>query len=173
MSAAHQERLKKIKLFLCDVDGVLTDGRVYWAGADVGFNRFFHVADGHGLKLLMQGGIQVGIISGGRSLGVIKRAESLQLDFAKLGNEDKRQGYLEILQATGLADEEALYMGDELFDLPLLKRVGFSAAPPDACPEVLAACHYVTTRPGGKGCVREVVDMLRIAQAMPLEVPNF
>ena len=169
----HREKLQRIKLFLTDIDGVLTDGRIYWASEEVGFNRFFCASDGYGLKIMMQAGIKVGVISGGESVGVLKRFRELKLDFIKVGDEDKRRPYLEILEASGLSDSEALYIGDEFFDLPLLKRVGFSAAPPHADPEVQAACDYVTTREGGRGCVREVVNLVRLAQGIVPVVPDF
>ena len=168
-----QDKLKKIKVFLTDVDGVLTDGRVYWANNEIGFNRFFHISDGYGLKILMGGGLKVGVISGGESLGLIKRVKSLNLDFMKIGDEDKRQGYLEIVKECGVSDEEVLYMGDEFFDIPILRRVGFSACPPHAAMEVKAVCDYTTTRLCGEGCVREVVDMVRSAQNIIPLIPDF
>lgn len=169
----YWDKLQKIKLFLTDADGVLTDGRVYWDSEEIGFNRFFHIADGYGLKMLMNGGIKVGVISGGDSPGLVKRVENLKLDFMKIGNEDKRQGYLEIVNEYGCSDEEVLYIGDEFFDLPLLRRVGLSVAPPHAAPEVKAVCDYITSRPGGQGCVREVADMVRLVQNIVPHIPDF
>ena len=169
----HRDKLRQIKLFLTDVDGVLTDGKVYWAGKEIGFNRFFHASDGYAMRFLMANGIKVGIISGGESLGVIERVGNLQLDYMKLGDEDKRQGYLEIVHDCGVSDREVLYIGDEFFDLPLLRRVGFSAAPPHADPEVQQACDYVTAHSGGEGCVREVANLLRWAQDIVPLVEDF
>ena len=169
----HREKLQRIKLFLTDVDGVLTDGRVYWSGEEVGFNRFFNVSDGYGLRLMMEGGLKVGVISGGESLGLLQRARGLQLDFMKTGSEDKRQHYLDIVNSCDLTDQEVLYIGDEFFDIPLLKRVGFSVAPPHADPEVKAVCDYVTTRSGGKGCVREVVNLVRMVQNITPHIVDF
>lgn len=169
----HKEKLSKIKLFLCDVDGILTDGRVYWSGDEVGFNRFFHVHDGYGLKMLMNAGIKVGVISGGESVGVLKRAENLKLDYIKVGNEDKRKGYLEIIEESGLKDEEILYIADEFFDLPILKRVGFSATVPSASEEIKKVCDYITYKDSGLGCVRELVDVLRYVHNIVPEIKDF
>lgn len=164
--AEHGEKLKKIKIFLVDVDGVLTNGMVFYAGAEVGFNRFFHVSDGYAFKFLMAAGIKVGVISGGNSLGLRKRMEDLKPTFLYLGNEDKREAYLDILSKSGCRDEEMLYIADDLFDIPILKRVGFSATVPHAGLEVKEVSHYITVRHAGTGCVREVADLLRYSQGI-------
>jgi len=159
-------KLKKIKVACFDVDGILTDARVYYAGEEVGFNRFFNVYDGYGMKLLMGAGLKVGVITGGNSLGVQKRVEQLGLDFCYAGNEDKRAAFRELLSRYGVQRDEVLYMGDELFDLPLLRASGFSATVPSAGVEVREAVDYVTERRSGEACVREVIDMLRYAQGI-------
>ncbi|MBT4722174.1 HAD hydrolase family protein [Candidatus Falkowbacteria bacterium] len=160
----HKEKLAKIKICLFDVDGILTDGRLFWASEEVGFNRFFHTHDGYGLKILMQAGLKVGIITGGDSLGVQKRFEGLGVDFMYMGSEDKRSAFEDILQKTNLKPEQALYMGDEFFDLPILKRAGFSATVPNASLEIRESVDYVTARESGNACVREVIDLLRFVQ---------
>ena len=170
ISKKHKEKLSKIKIALFDVDGILTDGRIFWAGEEVGFNRFFHAHDGYGLKMLMRAGIKVGIISGGDSVGVQNRFSQLGVDYLYLGNEDKRAALAEILEDAKLTESEALYMGDEFFDLPLLKKVGFSATVPGASFEVRDAVDYVTQRESGNGCGREVMDMLRHVQSITPEV---
>ncbi len=164
------EKLSKIKMCLFDVDGILTDGRLFWAGEEVGWNRFFHTHDGYGMKMLMRAGLKVGIITGGNSLGVKKRFEALGLDYIYMGDEDKRHAYLEIMADCGLKDEEVLYMGDEFFDLPILKRVGFSATVEDATFEVRETVDYIATRASGHGCVREVIDMLRYVQGITPDI---
>ena len=170
----HREKLQHIKLFLSDADGVLTDGRIYWAGDERKFNRFFHISDGYGMRILKQAGIKIGVISGGNSQGLHQWSHYMKLDFLKTGNEDKRQGYLDILNSwEGLKDEDIAYVGDEFFDLPLLRRVGFSATPPHASKEVKQSCHYVTTRPAGQGCIREVVELIRMAQNIVPSIPDF
>lgn len=171
LSEFHKNKLEKIKVFLTDVDGVLTDGRLYWSGEEVGWNRFFHAHDGYGLKMLMKAGIHVGILSGGQSLGLRKRIENLNIPFYEIGEEDKLVGFEKVLSATEAKAEETIYIGDEFFDLPLLKKVGFSVTVPDASLEIQECVDYVTKREGGKGAVREVVDMLRYAQnIVPIEM---
>lgn len=173
MAEHYRDKLAKIKVFLCDVDGVLTDGKVYWASDEVGFNRTFHVSDGYGLKVLREAGIRVGVISGGDSVGLRKRVENLNLEFAELGDEDKRSGLKRIVEATGADLSEILYMGDEFFDIPLLKVVGFSATVPHASSEVKESCDYITFTKAGEGCVREVIDMLRHIQGITPEIPEY
>ena len=164
ISNKYSDQLKKIKVCLFDVDGILTDGRIFWAGEEVGFNRFFHTHDGYGMKVLMKAGLKVGIITGGDSLGVKKRFEGLGVDFLYMGNEDKRSALDEILNKAGVSEEEVLYMGDEFFDLPILKRVGFSATVPNASYEIKESVDYVTCRESGDACAREVIDILRYVQ---------
>jgi 3-deoxy-D-manno-octulosonate 8-phosphate phosphatase (KDO 8-P phosphatase) len=169
----YHDKLKKIKIALFDIDGILTDGMIYWDGDDVGFNRSTHALDGYGLKILMNAGIKVGVVSGGDSIGVKKRfEENLKLDFVCLGEEDKRRFYLEILDK-GYSDSEVLYMGDEFFDIPLLKRAGFAATVPHASLEVKEVVDYVTYRNGGDACAREVIDMLRYVQGISPLIQDF
>ncbi|MBL7666236.1 MAG: HAD hydrolase family protein [Bacteriovoracaceae bacterium] len=166
-------KLAKIKVALFDVDGILTNGHIYFQGGEIGFNRFFHVQDGYGLKLLMDAGIKVGIITGGDSVGVKKRFELLDVDYLYTGNEDKRAAFNDIVKQTGAKDDEILYMGDEFFDLPLLKRSGFSATVPHSSLEIREQVDYVTYREGGEGAVREVIDMLRYAQNIEPKITGF
>lgn len=156
-----KDKLSQIKLCLFDVDGILTDGRVFWMGEEIGFNRQFHIRDGYGFKLLVKAGIEVGIITGGDSLSVVKRFEQLGVKHIYMGNEDKRQAYQDVLEKTGLKENEVLYMGDEFFDLPILVNCGFSATVPNASEEVREAVDYVTVTEAGYGCAREVIDILR------------
>lgn len=166
ISKPFHSKLKKIKVALFDVDGILTNGKVYWSGEEVGFNRFFHVRDGYGMKILKAAGLHVGIITGGDSVGVEKRFKGLGLNIVHMGNEDKREAFNHVIASTGCAEEEILYMGDEFFDLPLLNRSGFSATVPNASMEIREAVDYVTHFGAGEGCVREVIDMLRFAQGI-------
>ncbi|MCK5883119.1 MAG: HAD hydrolase family protein [Bacteriovoracaceae bacterium] len=168
----HEEKLKKIKVFLCDVDGILTNGQIYWGGEEIGFNRFFHALDGYGLKLLKKGGIKVGIVTGGDSVGVKMRASNLTLDYSFVGNEDKREAFKQVI-ADGYDPSEILYIGDELFDIPLLKKAGFSATVENSSHEVRECVDYITERDGGQGCVREVVDLVRYAQNIKPQVLDF
>ncbi|MDR3607986.1 MAG: HAD hydrolase family protein [Oligoflexia bacterium] len=160
-----QERLKKIKILILDVDGVMTDGRLFWLEGH-GWTRHFHIKDGYGLKVLMKCGIQVAIISGGDSKDVRIRMEFLKIQHVFLGDEDKLKALNKIVEATGLKLEEMAFMGDDLFDIPVIEKVGFSATVPHAVDPVKARAHYVTESPGGWGAVREIADAIRKAQGL-------
>ncbi len=167
-----EDKLAPIKVLLFDIDGILTDGKVYYHGEEVGFNRFFHALDGYGMKLMKNAGFKVGLISGGDSVGIHKRAEYLKLDYIFVGNQDKREAWKKVLD-DGYKNSEILFMGDELFDIPLLKVAGFSATVPNSSYEVKASCDYVTVREGGDGAVREVIDILRFAKKIKVKIPEF
>src|SRR5271168_3682493 len=126
-----QARLKKIRILILDVDGVMTDGRIFWLDGH-GWTRHFHVKDGYGLKLLMKCGIQVAVISGGDSRDVRARMEFLKINYVFLGDEDKVKALEKIITATGLTTDQMAFMGDDLFDIPVIDRVGFSASVPHA-----------------------------------------
>ena len=158
-----EERLKKIKLLILDVDGVLTDGRIIFDSNGVE-SKFFNVKDGHGIKMLQRSGIEVGIISGRESQVVYNRAVELGIGQVYQKSLDKLVPYRQMLEATGLADEQVAFMGDDVIDIPLLKRVGFAAAPADAIPEVFPFAHFVSRNRGGWGAVREVCDLILKAQ---------
>jgi 3-deoxy-D-manno-octulosonate 8-phosphate phosphatase (KDO 8-P phosphatase) len=173
VAKALEEQLKPIKIFLLDVDGILTTSHIAYMGEETGFARTFHTLDGYAFKFLKKAGIQVGIISGGNSIGLIKRMEDLQPHFFYYGKEDKRSAYEEIKKKTKASDQEILYMGDDLFDIPLLKKAGFSATVPSASFDVKDCVHYVTHREAGMGCMREVADLLRIVQNIPYFFEDF
>jgi 3-deoxy-D-manno-octulosonate 8-phosphate phosphatase (KDO 8-P phosphatase) len=154
-----KERIAQIRLLLLDVDGVLTDGRIVFDANGVE-SKFFNVKDGHGIKLVQRAGITVGIISGRKSQVVANRAAELGIGHLYQNFLDKLAPYRELLAKTGLRDEQIAYVGDDVIDLPLLRRVGFAAAPADAVPEVLQHVHYITRNRGGWGAVREVCDLL-------------
>ncbi len=164
-SPEYQERLRKIGILILDVDGVLTDGTVFWLEGH-GWTRNFNVKDGYGLKLLMAGGVQVAIISGGDSKDVRMRMQHLKIQHVFLGDENKLIALDKIKQATGLEYEQMAFMGDELFDIPVIERVGFSATVPHAVDPVKERVHYVTEHDGGWGAVREVADAIRKAQGI-------
>ncbi len=161
-----EQKLKKIKVVAFDLDGILTDAHVWWASEEVGFNRTFCIYDGYGMKLLMKAGLKVGVITGGNSVSVTKRIDQLGLDFCYAGNEDKRAAFTDLLTKYNVDASEVLYMGDEIFDIPLLKKAGFSATVPNTCEEVIEIVDYVTTRESGRGCAREVIDLVRYAQGI-------
>lgn len=168
-----ENQFKQIKLALFDVDGILTDGKVFWQGEEVGFNRFFHVRDGYGLKLLKMAGIEVGIITGGNSRGLKERFKQLGIDNFYYGKEDKRSAYLELQQKYEYTDSQILYMGDEYFDLPLLKKAGFSATVPSASLAIQESCDYITEKSAGDGAAREVIDLLLRVQEFTPDIPDF
>lgn len=151
--------LSKIRLLLLDVDGIMTDGRIHY-DANGGEIKSFDVKDGHGLKLLQRAGIEVGIITGRNSSIVKRRADELGIGILYQGAKDKIIPYEEILRERGFKDDEIAYMGDDLVDLPILLRVGYSATVSDAVAEVKERVHYVTSRRGGRGAVREVCELL-------------
>ena len=154
-----RERLGKIRLLLLDVDGVMTDGRIVYD--DHGNEtKAFDVKDGHGLKLLQRAGIRVGIITGRQSPVVDRRAAELGIELIYQGAKDKLVPFREILHKTGLNVDEIAYVGDDLPDVPVLRRVGFAATVADAQAEVKPYVHYVTRHPGGRGAVREICDLL-------------
>jgi 3-deoxy-D-manno-octulosonate 8-phosphate phosphatase (KDO 8-P phosphatase) len=153
------ERLRKIRLLLLDVDGVMTDGRIVYDSNGVE-TKVFDVKDGHGLKLLQRAGVRVGIITGRQSPVVDLRARELGIDIVFQGVKDKLLPYRELLAALKLDDEEVAYVGDDLPDLPVLQRVGWAVAPADAIEEVRRRVHHVTGCSGGKGAVREVCELL-------------
>ena len=155
--------LKKIKLLLLDIDGILTDGRIFYVEG-TGWSCNYSVIDGYGIRMLQRAGIPTGVISGGDFISHRKRAEVLKMEHIYLGNESKTGAFEEILRKTGLKPEEVAYMGDELFDLPILREVGFSASVAHAPSEVKKAVDYIAKRPGGHGAVREVIELLLKAQ---------
>ena len=171
MSADLQERLERIRIVLLDVDGVLTDGRI-WYGPDGDQVRAFHVRDGLAMKAAQSAGLAVGIITGRETAATARRAAELGLDELHQGKRTKLPVWQEILERRGLEDSEVCYMGDDLLDLPLLERAGLAASPSDAVPEVLAAAHWTATRAGGNGCVRELLEtLLRARGAWPPASP--
>lgn len=164
-TADIQNRLKKLKLLILDVDGIMTDGRIFWL-EDHGWTRHFHIRDGYGLKVLMKCGIQVAIISGGDSKDVRTRMEFLKIQHVFLGDEDKLKALQKIADATGFPHEQMAFMGDDIYDIPVIEKVGFSATVPTAVDPVKARVHYITQAEGGWGAVREVADAIRKAQKL-------
>lgn len=153
------DKLAKIKLLMLDVDGVLTDGRIIFDSNGVE-SKFFNVKDGHGIKLLQRAGVEVGIISGRTSQVVTNRAAELGIARVFQGSLDKLSIYREILADTGLDDAQIAFMGDDVIDIPVMRRVGFAAAPADALEEVLPYAHFVARNRGGWGAVRELCDLI-------------
>ncbi len=163
----NAHRAKQIKLFLMDVDGVLTDGKMYYIpgkGGEMVEFKAFHSLDGIGLRLLNQFGIATGVITGRESPGTEERARGLGMGYAYQGFLSKLEPLRQILAATGLKPENVAYMGDDWTDIPVLKRAGLACAPANAQGEVKAAAHLVTAKEGGMGAVREVCDFILKSQ---------
>jgi 3-deoxy-D-manno-octulosonate 8-phosphate phosphatase (KDO 8-P phosphatase) len=157
-------RLQGVRLLGLDVDGVLTDGQLYWSPGGIWSQRFC-VQDGYGIKLLQELGIEIAILSGGDVRSGRDRAASLGITRAYFGLADKLAAFRDVAGALGIDAAESAYIGDELLDIPVLKAVGFAATVPDAVEEVRAAAHYITTRRGGDGAVRELCDLIRKERA--------
>ncbi len=157
------ERACKIRLLMMDVDGVLTDGRIIQdsLGHEL---KVFDVKDGHGIVMAHRAQLRTALISGRESETITRRAQELgiELVFQKIWN--KLEVYEKILVETKLAHEQVAYIGDDLVDIPLLRRVGLAAAVADAVDEAKAAAHLITQRPGGQGAVREVIELILRAQ---------
>jgi 3-deoxy-D-manno-octulosonate 8-phosphate phosphatase (KDO 8-P phosphatase) len=157
------QRLRAVRLLCLDVDGVLTDGHLYWSPNGVWSQRF-SVRDGYGIKLLQELGVEVAILSGGDVRSGRDRAASLGIRHALFGLSDKLAAFKDVAGAVGVTAAESAFVGDELVDIPVLRSVGFAATVPDAVDEVLAAVHYVTRLHGGHGAVREICDLIRKAK---------
>jgi 3-deoxy-D-manno-octulosonate 8-phosphate phosphatase (KDO 8-P phosphatase) len=158
-----QERAARVRLMILDVDGVLTDGRLYF-GAQGEALKAFHVRDGHGVKLLRDGGVDVAILTARRSDIVAARARELGIECVLQGEHDKLAGYGRLRDTAGVAAEHCGYIGDDWPDLPVLAQVGFAAAVADAAPEVRQAAHWVATADGGHGAVRQLAEFVLRAQ---------
>ena len=166
-------RARKIKLFLMDVDGTLTDGGVCLIGPPaikphdipcVTEMKVFNAQDGQGLSLAHTMGILTGFIPGRHSPAVERRAKELQVSFVCLGQASKMNAYEECMQRAGVVEEEIAYLGDDLPDIPLAKRSGLGVSVADGAVELQQVCHYTTRRRGGRGAAREVIELILKAQ---------
>ncbi|MDH5406191.1 MAG: HAD hydrolase family protein [Candidatus Aminicenantes bacterium] len=156
-------KARRIKLILMDADGVLTEGKVTYGDGNLEL-KSFDVKDGAGIDLARKAGIRTGIISGRQSGALQRRAKELRIDEVHQKVINKVEVYKEILGRYSLRDEEVAYIGDDILDLPLLLRVGLSAAVADAHPEVKKRVDLVTTSTGGQGAVRELIEFILRAQ---------
>ena len=177
-------RARRIKLFLMDVDGTLTDGGVCLisstaadgsGAASVSEMKIFDAKDGQGLSLAITMGIKTGFITGRRSPAVSKRAEELKVTFVYLGQAKKMEAFEECIRQAGVTEDEVAYMGDDLPDIPLAKRAGLAISVADGADELKAVCHFTTRRLAGRGAAREVIELIlkaqeRWEQAVPLAV---
>ena len=158
------DRCRKIKLLLLDCDGVLTDGRLYFGPTGEALKSFY-VRDGHGLKLWHHAGFRSGIISGRKSDIVDLRGRQLGVEFIKQDYDEKHLALEEIVAEAGVSADECTFIGDDTPDIEVLQRVGLAIAVADAHEAVKRAAHYVTKADGGRGAVREVIDMLLAARS--------
>ena len=160
-----RERAKLLKLMIFDVDGVMTDGTLYYSerGEEL---KAFNIQDGHGVKMLRQYGVEVALITGRRSGAVERRAANLGITHLFQGAEDKRGAYAALLAELDLATEQSGYMGDDLIDLPLITRCGFAATVSTAPEAVRSRSHYIARAGGGHGAVREVCEFILDAQGL-------
>jgi 3-deoxy-D-manno-octulosonate 8-phosphate phosphatase (KDO 8-P phosphatase) len=163
------QRCDRIELLILDVDGVLTEGGIIYAD-DEKETKHFHVRDGSGLAIWKHMGKKSAIITGRRSRIVEMRAAELDIKPVFQGTTEKLQPFRQILDATGLTAEQACFIGDDFPDLPVMRSCGLAVAVADACPEVLSEAHYVTRFPGGRGAVRETIELILNAQGSWQEI---
>ncbi len=148
-----------MRLVAFDVDGVFTDGRFYLSNEGIE-SKAFHTHDGFGVRQLLEAGLDVAVISGRESAAVDTRMSELGVKYVIQGNSDKVAAFEALVNDLGINEVVAVYVGDDLADLPLLRRVGFSVAVSNAHDEVKAECDYTTDKAGGYGAVREVCDLV-------------
>lgn len=156
-------RARRVRLVIFDVDGVLTDGRL-WYGPGGEELKAFHAFDGHGVHLLRSGGIDTAIISGRESQAVAERARELAIDHVVQGADNKRKAFEGVLRRLKLRAAQAAYMGDDVVDLPVLRRCGFACAPHEAPEDVRRSAHYIASADAGHGAAREVCEFILEAQ---------
>ena len=157
------ERAAQVRLLLFDVDGVLTDGIVIMHG-DGSESKGFHIRDGAAIVWAQRAGLKVGLLSARSSGATTNRAAQLAVQVVVQGVANKLSAYEQIVRDAGIGDDAVAYMGDDLLDLPVLGRVGFSAAPADAAAEVRARVNWVSRAAGGRGAVRELIELVLRAQ---------
>ena len=164
-------RARKIKLFLMDVDGTITDGGVCLIAATeesgtgtVTEMKVFSAQDGQGMSLAHTMGIRTGFITGRRSPAVLRRAQEMKVDYVYLGQAKKLAAFEEILTKAGVSAEQVCWMGDDLPDIPLAERAGLAVCVAEGAPELQRVCHYVTRRAAGRGSAREVIELILKAQ---------
>lgn len=154
-----KERAARVRLVVFDVDGVFTDGRLYYGSSGEEL-KVFHVHDGQGVKRLLRHGVDVAVISGRDSAAVGRRMQDLGIAHVFQGDEDKLPIFQRLLKKLGLRPEEAACVGDDLPDVPLLEQVGLAVAVANALPAVRNKAHFVTQASGGMGAVREVCELI-------------
>ena len=159
------ERARRIKLVLMDVDGVLTDGRIILQ-AQLDEAKGFDARDGVGIRLAQRAGLKTGVITGRLSIATTRRTAELQMDEFHQRVFRKVEVFDAILKTRRMREDQICFIGDDLVDVPIMKRAGLAAAPADSRPEARRAAHFVCSRPGGRGAVREVIDFILKAQGL-------
>ena len=166
MTASAENPLTGVRLVAFDIDGVFTDGRFYLSDHGVE-SKAFNTQDGYGVRCLLKAGIPVAIISGRSSGAVAKRMQELGVKHVIQGCKDKIAAFEELVAGLGITDKDCVYVGDDIPDLPLLHKVGYSIAVANAVDELKDQCDYTTRARGGNGAVREICDMVLAAQSEP------
>ncbi len=163
--AELKQRILPVRMMIFDVDGVLTDGRIIYMddGAEI---KEFDAQDGHGIKLLQRAGIEVALISGRACRAVEHRALGLGIARVYQGSKVKIEPYEQLLADTGLKEHETGFMGDDLIDIPVMRRAGFAVAVPNGAPHIFPYAHYITRASGGRGAAREVCEMILQVQGL-------
>jgi 3-deoxy-D-manno-octulosonate 8-phosphate phosphatase (KDO 8-P phosphatase) len=166
------EKLHSVKAFIFDVDGVLTDGTIHVT--EIGEQlRSFNIKDGFALQLAVKQGYPVAAISGARSKGVLSRLNGLGIQSVYIGIEDKLQVFEQFIVENDLSPADILYMGDDIPDLPLMKKIGVPTCPADAVEEIKVISDYISPKNGGCGCVRDVIEkVLKIQNRWVIENPS-
>lgn len=162
-SAKVIAKAAKIKLLILDIDGVLSDNKLYYGDNGIEY-KSFHTRDGHGMVMLQQSGIEIGIITGRKSPLIDKRMKDLKVKHVYQGVPDKLPTFLKLVDELGLDLSEIGYMGDDILDLPILTRVGLAACPLNADPVLPPYVDYVASLKGGEGCVREMCELILKSQ---------
>lgn len=157
------KKAEKIQLLICDVDGVMSDGLIYM-GNNSEELKAFNVRDGYGIRCLLTSGIEVAIITGRQSKLLEDRAKTLGITYLYQGQHNKLLAYQQLLDTLNLKPEQTAYIGDDLIDLPVMEKVGLSVAVADAHPLLTPRANYVTRIAGGRGAVRELCDLILLAQ---------
>lgn len=157
--ASELSSLQNIKMLVLDVDGVLTDCRL-WMDSNGEWKRFFSIRDGVGIKRLIESGYKLAVITGSKAEDIRQRVKNLGIQYFYEGAGDKVPSFIDLQRQSGLKPEEMACVGDDIFDIPLIQAVAFGATVPEAVEEVIEEADYVTKRPGGNGAVREVCDLI-------------
>ena len=157
------QKASKIKLLLLDVDGVMTDNRLFYGDDGLEYKAFY-TRDGHAMVLIQKSGIEIGIITGRKSKLVTKRMQDLKVKYVYQGVPDKLPTFEELMKLTGYSKEQVAYMGDDILDLPILSRVGLAACPADAESDVQSRVDFISQYDGGRGAVRELCELIMKSQ---------